>query len=103
GVLPAAGGCQRLPRLIGARAALDMILAGKVARAQKAFRLALVDELVHPAIVPDITLAAAKRRAGGWRPRRKRPGGFARWLLDGKPRGRRLVLRGACKQVPKPP
>ena len=99
GVLPAAGGCQRLPRLIGARAALDMILAGKVERAQKAFRLGLVDELVHPAIVPDITLAAAKRMAGGWRPRRKRPGGFVGWLLDGNPLGRRLVFRGARKQV----
>ena len=98
-MLPAAGGCQRLPRLIGARAALDMILAGKVERAQKAFRLGLVDELVHPAIVPDITLAAAKRMAGGWRPRRKRPGGFVGWLLDGNPLGRRLVFRGARKQV----
>src|SRR5207245_8891613 len=29
GILPGAGGCQRLPRLIGTRAALDMILAGK--------------------------------------------------------------------------
>ena len=29
GILPGAGGCQRLPRLIGVRAALDIILAGK--------------------------------------------------------------------------
>src|SRR6266496_796370 len=99
GVLPAAGGCQRLPRLIGARAALDMILAGKVERAQKAVRLGLVDELVHPAIVRDLTLAAATRMAGGWRPKRKRPGGFVGWLLDGNPLGRRLVFRGARRQL----
>src|SRR2546427_4730709 len=37
--------------------------------------------------------------AGGWRPKRKRPGGFAAWLLDGNPLGRRLVFRGARKQV----
>jgi 3-hydroxyacyl-CoA dehydrogenase/enoyl-CoA hydratase/3-hydroxybutyryl-CoA epimerase len=43
GILPGAGGCQRLPRLVGARAALDMILAGKTERAQKAFRLGMVD------------------------------------------------------------
>src|SRR5207249_3508414 len=33
------------------------------------------------------------------RPRRKRPGGFVGWLLDGNPLGRRLVFRGARKQV----
>jgi 3-hydroxyacyl-CoA dehydrogenase / enoyl-CoA hydratase / 3-hydroxybutyryl-CoA epimerase len=101
GVLPAAGGCQRLPRLIGLRAALDIILAGKTERAEKAFRLGIVDELVHPAILRDVTLAAAKRMAGGWRPRRRRPGGFVGWLLDGNPLGRSLVFRMARKQVVK--
>jgi len=99
GILPAAGGCQRLPRLVGARAALDMILAGKSERAARAFRLGMVDELVPPAILADITLAAAKRMAGGWRPKRKRPGGFVGFLLDGNPLGRRLVFRSARKQV----
>src|SRR5207253_2131791 len=37
--------------------------------------------------------------AGGWRPKRKRSGGFAGWLLDGNPLGRRLVFRAARKQV----
>ncbi len=99
GILPGAGGCQRLPRQIGARAALDMILAGKVERAAKAFRLGIVDELVPAAILKDITLAAARRLAGGWRPRRKRPGGFVGWLLDGNPLGRRVVFRAARKQL----
>src|SRR6266566_3528213 len=99
GILPAAGGCQRLPRLVGARAALDMILAGKSERAAKAFRLGMVDELVPPAILTDITLAAAKRMAGYWRHKRKRPGGFHGFLIDGNPLGRRLVFRGARKQV----
>src|SRR5207253_147068 len=99
GILPGAGGCQRLPRLIGARAALDIILAGKVEPAQKAFRLGIVDELVPPAILADVTLAAARRLAGGWRPKRKRPGGFVGFLLDGNPLGRRIVFRMARKQV----
>ncbi|HEX4628709.1 MAG TPA: 3-hydroxyacyl-CoA dehydrogenase NAD-binding domain-containing protein, partial [Gemmatimonadales bacterium] len=103
GILPGAGGCQRLPRLIGARAALDIILAGKVERAQKAFRLGIVDELVHPALLKDITIAAAQRMAGGWRPRRKRGdrggGGFSGWLLDGNPLGRRFVFRAAKHRV----
>ncbi len=99
GILPAAGGCQRLPRLVGARAALDMILAGKVERAQRAFRAGMVDELVPPPILKDVTLAAATRMAGGWRPRRRRPGGLMGWLLDGNPLGRRLVFRMARRQV----
>ncbi len=99
GILPGAGGCQRLPRLIGVRAALDLILAGKTEPAQRAFRLGIVDELVHPAILRDVTLAAVKRMAGGWRPRRKRLGGVAGWLLDGNPLGRSVVFRTARKQV----
>ena len=99
GILPAAGGCQRLPRLIGARAALDMILAGRLERAAKAFRLGIVDELVPPAILHEITFRAAHKMAGGWRPKRKRPGGFVGFLLDGNPLGRRIVFRTARKQV----
>jgi 3-hydroxyacyl-CoA dehydrogenase/enoyl-CoA hydratase/3-hydroxybutyryl-CoA epimerase len=99
GILPGAGGCQRLPRLVGARAALDMILAGKAERAEKAFRLGMVDELVPPPIVRSITIAAARRMAGGWRPKRRRPGGFVGWLLDGNPLGRMLVFRTARKQL----
>jgi 3-hydroxyacyl-CoA dehydrogenase/enoyl-CoA hydratase/3-hydroxybutyryl-CoA epimerase len=99
GILPGAGGCQRLPRLVGARAALDMILAGKTERASKAFRLGMVDELVPPSILRAVTLAAARRMAGGWRPKRRRQGGFMGWLLDGNPLGRRLVFRAARKQL----
>lgn len=99
GILPAAGGCQRLPRLIGARAALDMILAGKVERASKAFRVGIVDELVPPPILNEITVRAAQKMAAGWRPKRKRPGGFVGFLLDGNPLGRRIVFRAARKQV----
>jgi len=46
GVLPGAGGTQRLPRLIGIQAALDIILQGKVLRAPKAKAAGLVDVLV---------------------------------------------------------
>lgn len=99
GILPAAGGCQRLPRLIGVRAALDMILAGKTERAAKAFRLGMVDELVPPPILAEITVAAARKMAGGWRPKRRRRGGFMGFVLDGNPLGRAIVFRAAKKQV----
>jgi 3-hydroxyacyl-CoA dehydrogenase / enoyl-CoA hydratase / 3-hydroxybutyryl-CoA epimerase len=99
GILPGAGGCQRLPRLIGARAALDIILAGRSERAAKAFRLGLVDELVPPSILRDITIAAARRMAERGPVRRSRGGGVSRLLLDGNPLGRLLVYHLARKQV----
>src|SRR5689334_13513612 len=42
GIIPAAGGCQRLPRLIGMSKALEIILAGKTVPAARAHRLGMV-------------------------------------------------------------
>ena len=47
GLLPGAGGTQRLPRLIGARAALDLIVNGTHLAAPKAREMGIVDELVE--------------------------------------------------------
>jgi 3-hydroxyacyl-CoA dehydrogenase / enoyl-CoA hydratase / 3-hydroxybutyryl-CoA epimerase len=51
GLLPGAGGTQRLPRLIGVQPALDMILTGKQVDAKKALKLGLVDDVVPPSIL----------------------------------------------------
>jgi len=48
GLLPGGGGTQRLPRLVGLQASLDMMLTGKNIFAHKAKKIGLVDELVHP-------------------------------------------------------
>ncbi len=45
GLLPAAGGTQRLPRLIGIEAALPLLLSGRSVPPEEALRLALVDQL----------------------------------------------------------
>jgi 3-hydroxyacyl-CoA dehydrogenase len=47
GLLPGAGGTQRTPRLIGAQAALDMMLTGRHLGAKEALSLGLVDQLVE--------------------------------------------------------
>jgi 3-hydroxyacyl-CoA dehydrogenase / enoyl-CoA hydratase / 3-hydroxybutyryl-CoA epimerase len=102
GVIPGAGGTQRLPRLIGVRAALDIILAGKSERAPKAFKLGLVDELVHPAILRETAVAAARRLAETGVPARE-PKGAAKGptaaLLDRTPIGRGIVYKQARKTV----
>jgi len=46
GVMPGAGGTQRLPRLIGKGRALQLILTGEVISAQEAYRIGLVNEIV---------------------------------------------------------
>jgi 3-hydroxyacyl-CoA dehydrogenase/enoyl-CoA hydratase/3-hydroxybutyryl-CoA epimerase len=100
GIIPAAGGCQRLPRLIGVRAALDIILVGKQLSAKRAYRAGIVDELVHPAILGTIANDAARRLIGGWKPKRHRRG-LADLALDGNAIGRGVVYKSARKQVMK--
>ena len=47
GVIPGAGGTQRLPRMIGIQSALDHILQGKMVRAPRALKSGLVDDLAQ--------------------------------------------------------
>lgn len=51
GLLPGSGGTQRLPYLIGASRALDLILTGKSLRAEQALKLGLVEEAVPQTIL----------------------------------------------------
>jgi 3-hydroxyacyl-CoA dehydrogenase/enoyl-CoA hydratase/3-hydroxybutyryl-CoA epimerase len=65
GLLPAAGGTVRLPRLIGLEGALDLILTGKTVSAKEARSLGLVDDVVHPSILIDVALERARALAAG--------------------------------------
>jgi 3-hydroxyacyl-CoA dehydrogenase / enoyl-CoA hydratase / 3-hydroxybutyryl-CoA epimerase len=57
GLIPAWGGTTRLPRLVGLRHALPILLAGKTMPPRKALKAGLVDEVVRP----EALRAAAKR------------------------------------------
>lgn len=59
GIMPGAGGSQRLPRLVGSANALKMALTGEPIDAAEAYRIGLVNEVVEPSEL----MAAAHRLA----------------------------------------
>jgi 3-hydroxyacyl-CoA dehydrogenase / enoyl-CoA hydratase / 3-hydroxybutyryl-CoA epimerase len=100
GIVPGWGGCVRLPRKIGLRAALDIILAGKAISAKSALQNGLADALLPDATFLAEAQAFARQQFGRQgRPPRRARGGWTSFLLEGNPLGRALVFRGARKQV----
>ncbi|MFO7708153.1 MAG: 3-hydroxyacyl-CoA dehydrogenase NAD-binding domain-containing protein [Desulfobacterales bacterium] len=65
GLIPGAGGTQRLPRLIGLPNALEMITAGKPIKAEKALARTLVDEVVEPGELLAAAVKAAQKFISG--------------------------------------
>lgn len=72
GLLPGAGGTQRLPRLIGAEAALQAIISGDPILAPDALAMGIVDEIVKGDIVDDAIAFAEKVVADGGQTRKIR-------------------------------
>ena len=65
GIIPGAGGTQRLPRLIGPAKAKDLIYTGRFVDASEAFEIGLVDVLVPPGEVYSTALALAAKYTKG--------------------------------------
>jgi 3-hydroxyacyl-CoA dehydrogenase/enoyl-CoA hydratase/3-hydroxybutyryl-CoA epimerase len=106
GLLPGAGGTQRLPRLIGIANALDLILAGKTVRVKKALALGLVDEACPAPVLRQVAAARARALAGGTlkprRPMARPPSGLAAAqaaLLETNPLGRAVLFGKAREQL----
>ncbi|UKE68564.1 enoyl-CoA hydratase/isomerase family protein [Xanthomonas cerealis pv. cerealis] len=74
GIFPGWGGSARLPRLIGAPAAMDLMLTGRSVSASAARAMGLVDKVAAPAVLLDTAVALAltgsvrpfKQRASVW-------------------------------------
>jgi 3-hydroxyacyl-CoA dehydrogenase/enoyl-CoA hydratase/3-hydroxybutyryl-CoA epimerase len=73
GLIPGAGGSNRLPRLIGLVNSLDVILTGRALKAPRALKAGLVDEVCPKPILLDVAKRAALALAEG-RLRPRRPG-----------------------------
>ena len=69
GILPGAGGTQRLPRLIGVEAALDMIVSGNPINAAAAVKSGLVDRVADGDVVAAAIAYARELVAAGNGPR----------------------------------
>ncbi len=100
GILPAWGGSQRLPRLVGIAAALDMILTGKALDGKRARKIGLADAVVPEAIFDEWGEKFARSKFKTRKPRGRRgPRSVANLLLEGNPIGRALVFGRARQAV----
>jgi enoyl-CoA hydratase len=88
GLIPGYGGTQRLARLIGAGAALDLLLTGRQVTAEEALRLGLVNRVVPAAELLKDARALATQLAG-------KPPIALRAILDAVHKGLRMPLAEA--------
>ncbi len=93
GIFPGWGGSARLPRLIGAPAAMDLMLTGRTVSASAARAMGLVDKVVEQAALLDAGIELA--RTGVQRPFKQRATAWASntWLA------RKLLAPQMLKQV----
>jgi len=85
GIIPGFGGCWRLPRAIGLQASLDIILAGKSVDANKAMKLGLVDQAVHPSLLESFAMQFANdliKNGKGKRTKHFEPRGVMAKLME---------------------
>ncbi|MCO8121137.1 3-hydroxyacyl-CoA dehydrogenase NAD-binding domain-containing protein [Stieleria sp. TO1_6] len=98
GVIPGWGGTQRLPKTVGIRNALDMILTGKHLSARAALKVGLIDRAIAPEhwndevreLIHQLASTGSLSRAGGGR--------WMRWLESTLPL-RALIFSMARKQI----
>lgn len=100
GIIPAWGGTQRTPRIIGLQDALTLILTGRRVPARRAERMGLVDQAVPAGRLVEMALETAAAAARG----RRTPGaaggeGLMGLLLEKNPIGRRVVFAQSRRRV----
>jgi len=102
GLLPGAGGTQRLPRLVGLQNAIEIATSGRNYRPRQALKKGIVDEVVPRPLLLSVAKTRARELAGGrLSPPRHVPKGFMAWALERNPVGRWLLCRQAEKIIRK--
>jgi enoyl-CoA hydratase/long-chain 3-hydroxyacyl-CoA dehydrogenase len=101
GLLPGAGGTQRLPKLVGIQAALDMILTGKNIKPARAKRMGLVDEVTDPHALRSSAVAAAQELVEGKIKPKAKKKNLMNKLLEDNPLGRMVIWDQAGKAAMK--
>ncbi len=99
GLLPGAGGSQRLPRLVGIRAALDLMLTGKRLDPRRAKKIGLVDEVVPGADLESIAIRIAGELADGKREPRRGNRRGSPLALERLPGVKSFIIRKAREGV----
>ncbi len=110
GLLPGAGGCQRLPLLVGIATALDLVMTGRSIRPRKAHKMGLVDEVCPREVLLDVARRRA-RDAVGTLGNDPSDGGLAglkgfltparlqQLALEDNPMGRKVLFQKAEQQM----
>ncbi len=98
GIIPGAGGTQRLPRMIGIIPALDLILSGRQLDGKKAFKAGIVNGCVPRSqlvtLAKQLATSASMQRSMALKPPR-------RLMLENSPVGRAFIRRSTTKTLMK--
>jgi 3-hydroxyacyl-CoA dehydrogenase/enoyl-CoA hydratase/3-hydroxybutyryl-CoA epimerase len=102
GLIPGAGGTQRLPELIGLAAGLQMVVSGKPVRPYKARKLGLVNEVVPAPVLLDIARQRAAEAIGANPPERAiainvSTDNLMKYALEKNPAGRKVLFKKATE------
>lgn len=104
GVIPAAGGTQRLPEIVGLAQGLEMIVGGRPVRPHKARKIGLVDEVVPFEVLMDVAVARATEAIDAPEPERVialdvSTQNLQRLALEKNPAGRRMLFKKATDMM----
>eukprot|EP01147_Barroeca_monosierra_P007356 gene7356-504_t len=104
GILPGAGGTQRLPALIGLQNAMPIMLTGKNINPSKAKKMKLVDNVADPSALKHAAILAAKGLADGTLKVNRQPKGLEkliRKVIEETEFGRSFAFKKAREMVMK--
>lgn len=98
GILPGTGGTQRLPRLIGIQKSLNYMLTGKNIYSRQAYKMGLVDELVHKDALEEVAIKAVHKISDSKFEREDKRSSMEK-MIEGNALGRKIVFSQALKQT----